>query len=269
MIVTIFNWAPLWQRRRVQRTIGARVASPAMTTIITSTGHHYSILPTREIEYDTHPWVRTAFLRVNWARSSVGEPTINCAILPLNRQYREPKAKSKDELRVNWARSSVEEPTMDGATLPLNAANSRTKGEVKRRITSQHSYDFMPSNWEVHQLQLACRRTALATSKKSTCAGIWQPLTPTDVCTSDVHLQRFTPWRKYLLAWNEITAENCCTADVHVRLRPTISMLFDCNHSNGNGYTKAMTAIESATPTKIAFIYCRRLDVKSWVLNWS
>jgi len=39
-------------------------------------------------------------------------------------------------------------------------------------------------------------------------------------------------------------------------------MLFDCNYSNGNGYTKVTTAIELGKPTKIAFIYCGRLDVK-------
>jgi hypothetical protein len=37
------------------------------------------------------------FLQVNWAQSSVREPTINDAILPLYRQYRKPKAKSRDD----------------------------------------------------------------------------------------------------------------------------------------------------------------------------
>jgi hypothetical protein len=42
-------------------------------------------------------WNRIPFLQVNGARSSVGRPTINNAILTLNRQYREPKAKSTDD----------------------------------------------------------------------------------------------------------------------------------------------------------------------------
>ena len=39
-------------------------------------------------------------------------------------------------------------------------------------------------------------------------------------------------------------------------------MLFNCNYSNGNGYTKATAAIELGKRTKIVFIYCGRLDVK-------
>ena len=87
-------------------------------------------------------------------------------------------------------------------------------------------------------------------------------LTATNVCMREVYLQRSTPRWKHFLAWNEITAENHCTAEVHLQSRPTISMFFDCNYSNGNGYTKATTASESGKPTKIAFIYCGRLDVK-------
>jgi len=40
---------------------------------------------------------RIPFLKVNWARSSVGEATNNSAMLPLNQQYQEPKAKSRDD----------------------------------------------------------------------------------------------------------------------------------------------------------------------------
>jgi hypothetical protein len=32
---------------------------------------------------------------------------------------------------------------MDGVTAPLNAAISKTKGGVKRRFPSQHSYDYI------------------------------------------------------------------------------------------------------------------------------
>jgi len=119
-----------------------RGASPAMTKIITSTGHHYLILLTTEMEYDGHAWVQTPFLWVNCARSSVGEPTMNGAILPMNRHCRkasrswtmnydsierdhqsmnlqrtewphpwlrliwEPNAKSVDELRVSTVTTS-------------------------------------------------------------------------------------------------------------------------------------------------------------------
>ena len=98
LIVSLFNWATSWHPGWVQRLIGAQDASPAAKTIIvTSTTHGYSTLPPREIEYDRHISVRTQFLRVNWSRSSVGEPTIKGAILPLHCQYRKPKAKSWDD----------------------------------------------------------------------------------------------------------------------------------------------------------------------------
>jgi len=51
-IVSSVNWAPWWQRRRVERPILARDASPAMTRLITTTGRDYSIRPMRETEYD-------------------------------------------------------------------------------------------------------------------------------------------------------------------------------------------------------------------------
>jgi len=57
-----------------------------MMRIITSTGFD-----------TTNKRNRIPFLQVNWSRSSVREPTINGAILPLNGQYREPKAKSTDD----------------------------------------------------------------------------------------------------------------------------------------------------------------------------
>jgi len=70
------------------------------------------------------------FLQVNWAQSSVGEPTINDAIIPLNRLYEEPKAKLKD--------------TCESAKLRLHPFESS----------------------KVHRLQLACTPTTLATSRK-------------------------------------------------------------------------------------------------------
>jgi len=51
-IVSSFNWAPRWQRRRVQRPTLARDASPAMRTIITTRGRDYSIRPMIETEYN-------------------------------------------------------------------------------------------------------------------------------------------------------------------------------------------------------------------------
>jgi len=67
-----------------------------MTTIITSTGFD----PTSK-----RNWI--PFLQVNWTQSSVGEPTINGAILPLKRQYREPKDNCKlAQLRLHSFNSS-------------------------------------------------------------------------------------------------------------------------------------------------------------------
>ena len=125
LIVPSFNWATWQQRSRVQRRIGTRGISPAITAIttsITSTRHNYPTLPTREIEYDRSNWVWTPFLR------------------------------------VNWAPSSPRDAATDGVIIPLNAAMLRTKGEVERRFTSQHSYNYIPStrvkctyfNWRVH-----------------------------------------------------------------------------------------------------------------------
>jgi len=51
-IVASFNWAPWWQRKRVQRWTLARDASPVMSRIITTTGRDHWILPLRETEYD-------------------------------------------------------------------------------------------------------------------------------------------------------------------------------------------------------------------------
>jgi len=65
-----------WRTRRVA----------TMMTIITSTGFD----PTNKRN-------RIPFPQVNGARSSLREPTINDAILPLNRQYREPMAESTDD----------------------------------------------------------------------------------------------------------------------------------------------------------------------------
>jgi len=73
---------------------------------------------------------RTPFLNVNWAWSSVGEPTINDAILPMNRLYEEPKVKSKDNC--------------ESAKLQL------------------HPFELS----KVHRLQLACTPTTLATLRK-------------------------------------------------------------------------------------------------------
>jgi hypothetical protein len=124
LIVSSSIWAAWQQRSWVQRPIGPRGRSLAMTKI-TSTEHDYSILPTIEIAHDPLSEVWIQFLQVNWARSSVGEPTI------------------------------------DGVILPLNAPILRTQREVKRQFMNQHSYNYIHSNrvkrtycnWCVH-LQL-------------------------------------------------------------------------------------------------------------------
>jgi len=59
-----------------QRSYHGRNVSLARTTIIMITGFD---------PFDERN--RIPFLQVNWARSSVGEPTINDGILPLNRQF--------------------------------------------------------------------------------------------------------------------------------------------------------------------------------------
>jgi len=64
-----------------QRSHNGWNASPVMTMIITSTG----IYPINDRN-------GIPFLLVNWARSSVREPTVKGAILPLDQQYREPMA---------------------------------------------------------------------------------------------------------------------------------------------------------------------------------
>jgi len=89
-----------------QRSYNEWYASTAMTMIITITGFD----PTNQ-----RNWI--PFLQVNWARSSVGEPTIHGTILPLNRQYREPKARSTDNcesahpvyLQLKQPQSSLED----------------------------------------------------------------------------------------------------------------------------------------------------------------
>jgi len=102
-----------------QRSYNGRGTSQAMTMIITSTVFD----PIKERN-------RIAFLRLNWARSSVGEPTVKGASVPMNRQYREPKAKSKDNCE---------------------------SGQLRL-----HPFELS----EVHRLQWACTPTTLATSKK-------------------------------------------------------------------------------------------------------
>ena len=111
LIIPSINWATWWQWRGVQRPIGVRGALPAMTTIITITGRDYSSLPTKQIEYDRSIWVRTPFLRVDWAQSPF-EAT-------------------------HYGRRDLSPES----TIPT------TKGEVERQFTSQHSYDYIPSNW--------------------------------------------------------------------------------------------------------------------------
>ena len=111
LIIPSLDWATWRQRSWVQRPIGARGVLPAMTTIITITGRDCSSLQMIEIEYDRPNRVRIQFLRVNWARSPV-EATYN----------------GRGDLTPE-------------STIP------RTKGEVERRFTSQHSYDYIPSNW--------------------------------------------------------------------------------------------------------------------------
>ena len=69
-----------------QRSFNGRDALLEMTMIIMSIGYD----PINE-RY------RIPFLQVNSARSSVGEPTVLGAILPLNRRYHEQNAKLKDE----------------------------------------------------------------------------------------------------------------------------------------------------------------------------
>ena len=101
------------------RSYNGRNGSLAMTTIIISTGFD----PINEKN-------RIPFLQVNYVWSSVGEPTINCTMLPLNRLYQEPTAKSKDDY--------------ESAQLRL------------------HPFELS----EVLRLQLSCTPTTLATSKK-------------------------------------------------------------------------------------------------------
>jgi len=151
LIIPSVNWGTWWQQR-VQRPSGARGVSPAIRTSITSTWHNFPTLPTREIEYDRSNWVRTPFLQVNLARSPVQAPTMDSVILPLNRQYRELKVKSRGDLLVKTV------PAQDQSQLRL------------------HSFYLS----EVHLLQLACTPTALATLKKPTCRSILRPIIPLD-----------------------------------------------------------------------------------------
>jgi len=115
---------------------------------------------------------------------------------------------------------------------------------------------------EVHQFQLACTPTDLATSKKPTGAAIRRPHTPrggsacetstltaANVCSSKLHLQSITPRWKHSLAWNKITAENHCTAEVHLRSRPTISNLLYQSFSTA---ISVMATLVEIQPHRIA-----------------
>lgn len=143
-IVTSFNSALLRQRRRVQGRISARGKSSSITTIVTSTGHDNSILPSRDIQFNRHISVWTTFLRVNGDQSAVRGLTNNGKILPFNRQ--------DWEVRRSW-QTIYKSPQLRLHSIQLS---------------------------EVLQRQWACTPTALATSTKHTCAGIRRPLTPTE-----------------------------------------------------------------------------------------
>ena len=101
-----------------QRRYNGRNESPAMTTIIMNTG----FVPIKEIS-------RIPFLQVNWVQLSLRQPTINGAILPLNRQNQDPKAKLKDDCMSAQLR--------------------------------QHPFEMS----QVHRLHLACTPPTVATSK--------------------------------------------------------------------------------------------------------
>jgi hypothetical protein len=72
-----------------------------MLMTITSTGHDYSTMPTRDIEYDQSNLVHTPFLYHNWAQLSLGQPTIDGSILAQNRQYRDQNVKSRADFQMN------------------------------------------------------------------------------------------------------------------------------------------------------------------------
>jgi len=150
LIVPSFHWTTWRQGSRVQRWIGAQSPSRAMMTTIKSTEYDYSTMPMREI----------ACNRPNWVRIQL--------------------------LRVNWAQSSARDATMDGVIIRLNAAISRTKGEVERRITSQHSYDYIASNRAICTYLNFIARPIIPTHT------LLQRSTPTEIdnTTNDTHLHR-------------------------------------------------------------------------------
>jgi hypothetical protein len=121
-----------------------------MSTTITGTEPDFVTLPMREMVRDRPNWVRIQFL---W---------------------------------VNWPQSLARNATMDGVILSLNAAISRTKGEVKRRSPSQHSYDYIPSNRAICTYLNCIARPIIPTDRVLQ----WSMPMEIDNTTNETHLQR-------------------------------------------------------------------------------
>jgi len=98
-IVSSFNWAPWWQRRRVQIPIVAQDGSPVMTTIITNRGRNFSMPPKREHEYDREKFINihTSQLSANISQRTYNQCNDRTPDLAISRT----KCKGKRQLRFS------------------------------------------------------------------------------------------------------------------------------------------------------------------------